>query len=51
MKILFINAADTSRHISSANTAIYPNLGILTLMSSLKRAIFQPDIELGYLDG
>jgi hypothetical protein len=51
MKILFINAADTSRHVSSANTAIYPNLGILTLMSSLKRGINNPDTELGYLDG
>lgn len=50
MKILFVNAADTSRHISSANTAIYPNLGILTLMSSLKKAIW-PGVDLGYLDG
>lgn len=51
MKILFVNAADTSRHVSSANTAIYPNLGILTLMSSLKRAVAQLEVELGYLDG
>jgi hypothetical protein len=50
MKILFINAADTSRHVSSANTAIYPNLGILTLMTSLEKIIHK-DISLGYLDG
>lgn len=50
MKILFVNTADTSRHISSANTAIYPNLGILTLMSSLKKTV-RPGIDLGYLDG
>lgn len=50
MKILFVNAADTSRHVSSANTAIYPNLGILTLMSSLKKTVRQ-GIDLGYLDG
>lgn len=51
MKILFINAGDTSRHVSSANTAIYPNLGLLTLMSSLKKAVCRQDIDLGYLDG
>lgn len=51
MNILFVNAADTSRHVSSANTAIYPNLGILTLMSSLKQAVCRPGIDLGYLDG
>lgn len=49
MKIIFVNADDSSRHVSSANTAIYPNLGILTLMSSLKR-IIQPH-NVGYLDG
>lgn len=51
MKILLVSTADTSRHVSSANTAIYPNLGILTLMSSLKNAISRSDIDLGYLDG
>lgn len=51
MKVIFVNAADTSRHVSSANTAIYPNLGILTLMSSVKKTVCLPDIELGYLDG
>lgn len=51
MKILFVNAADTSRHVSSANTAIYSNLGILTLMSSLKKAMPQESVDLGYLDG
>lgn len=53
MKILFINAADTSRHVSSANTAIYPNLGLLTLMSAVsKKAIDKKiDVNLGYLDG
>ncbi len=52
MQILFVNAADTSRHVSSANTAIYPNLGLLTLMSSLKRSsVCQKGFWLGYLDG
>lgn len=52
MKVLFVNAADTSRHVSSANTAIYPNLGLLTLMSSLaKSELRQEKISLGYLDG
>ncbi len=50
MKIIFINAADTSRHVSSANTAIYPNLGILTLMSSLNNKKAN-NFELGYIDG
>lgn len=50
MQVLFINAADTSRHTSSANTAIYPNLGILTLMSSLHKAL-RSGMTLGYLDG
>lgn len=52
MQVLFVNAADTSRHVSSANTAIYPNLGLLTLMSSLKRSpVCQNGTRLGYLDG
>lgn len=50
MKILFVNAADTSRHVSNANAALYPNLGLLTLMSSLKKTI-RPDIDLEYIDG
>ena len=49
MKILFVNADDTSRHVSSANTAIYPNLGLLTLMSAVVQRI--PRQEIGYLDG
>lgn len=49
MKVLFVNADDTSRHVSSANTAIYPNLGLLTLMSSLVQRV--PRQEVGYLDG
>ena len=49
MKVLFVNAADTTRHVSSANTAIYPNLGLLTLMSALAQRILTH--ELGYLDG
>lgn len=49
MKVLFVNADDTSRHVSSANTAIYPNLGLLTLMSALVKKI--PRCEVGYLDG
>ncbi len=49
--ILFINADDTSRHTSSANTAIYPNLGLLTLMSALKPRVVGTAAALGYLDG
>lgn len=49
MKVLFVNADDTSRHVRSANTAIYPNLGLLTLMSALTRYIART--EMGYLDG
>lgn len=49
--ILFINADDTSRHASSANTAIYPNLGLLTLMSALKPRVSGTGASLGYLDG
>lgn len=48
MKVLFVNADDSFRHVSSANTAIYPNLGLLTLMSSL--ATKMPRTELGYID-
>lgn len=52
MKVLFVNAADTSRHVSSANTAIYPNLGLLTIMNSLSKSVLaQSEVELGYLDG
>ena len=49
--ILFITPADTSRHKSSANTAIYPNLGLLALMSTLASDLSRSDIQLGYLDG
>lgn len=49
MKVLCINAADTTRHVSSANTAIYPNLGLLTLLSALVQRILRTDV--GYLDG
>lgn len=52
MKVAFINADDTSRHTSSANTAIYPNLGLLTLMSALSREPSDGEIiVLDYLDG
>jgi len=51
MKILFVNADDTYRHVSSANAAIYPNLGLLTLMSSLKNGNCQIGIDLEYVDG
>ena len=48
--ILFINANDTSRHTSSANTAIYPNLGLLTLMSALKEEV-SDTTRICYIDG
>lgn len=53
LRILFVNAADTSRHVASANTAIYPNLGLLTLMSALasEQRNGRATYELGYLDG
>ncbi len=50
MKVLFVTAANNSRHASSSNTTIYPHLGLLTLMSSLKGAV-QQGVEIGYLDG
>ncbi|MFG3656661.1 cobalamin-dependent protein [Streptomyces sp. NPDC047706] len=49
--VLFVNANDTSRHTSSANTSIYPNLGLLTLMSALRDKLGADDTQLGYLDG
>ncbi|BCK66843.1 hypothetical protein Srufu_007960 [Streptomyces libani subsp. rufus] len=49
--VLFVNANDTSRHTSSANTSIYPNLGLLTLMSALRDRLGTDDVQLGYLDG
>jgi anaerobic magnesium-protoporphyrin IX monomethyl ester cyclase len=53
VKALFVNPGDTSRHVSSANTAIYPNLGLLTLMTALSRSPLVQDghISLAYLDG
>ncbi|MBN8640678.1 MAG: cobalamin-dependent protein [Flavobacteriales bacterium] len=48
--VLFINTADTSRHTSSANTAIYPNLGLLTLANCLK-VKSENKIDVGYIDG
>lgn len=49
--IIFVNANDTSRHTSSANTAIYPNLGLLTLMSALRTRLGEGRFRLGYFDG
>ncbi|GAA2801330.1 hypothetical protein RMN57_08800 [Kitasatospora sp. CM 4170] len=49
--VLFINANDTSRHTSSANTAIYPNLGLLTLMSALRPKLADGGPSVGYFDG
>ncbi|MDQ0993880.1 radical SAM protein [Streptomyces sp. V3I7] len=49
--VLFVNANDTSRHTSSANTSIYPNLGLLTLMSALKPKLEGTNQRLGYFDG
>lgn len=49
--IIFVNANDTSRHTSSANTAIYPNLGLLTLMSALRERLGGGRFRLGYFDG
>ncbi len=49
--LVFINPNDTSRHTSSANTAIYPNLGLLTLMSALQDTLPASDYDYAYLDG
>ncbi|HEV2638162.1 MAG TPA: cobalamin B12-binding domain-containing protein [Actinocrinis sp.] len=49
--ILFVNAQDTTRHVSSANTAIYPNLGLLTLMTAVEQRLQSADFRLGYFDG
>lgn len=51
MKVIFVNVADTSRHVATKNPSAYPNLGILTLMSSVKKNICLPHVELGYIDG
>ncbi|MEV6978604.1 hypothetical protein [Kitasatospora sp. NPDC093806] len=49
--VLFVNANDTSRHTSSANTSIYPNLGLLTLMSALHPRLDGTGLGVGYFDG
>ncbi|MFE3143935.1 hypothetical protein [Streptomyces scopuliridis] len=49
--VLFVNANDTSRHTSSANTSIYPNLGLLTPMSALRDKLGAENAQLGYIDG
>lgn len=49
--VLFVNAQDTCRHTASANTAIYPNLGLLTLMSALEARPESQHARLGYFDG
>ncbi|MHB8087776.1 MAG: radical SAM protein [Anaerolineaceae bacterium] len=50
-KLIFVNAADGTKHTRSANAAIYPNLGLLSLMSELKDHPECLDIEMGYFDG
>lgn len=50
--VLFINSEDTYRHKSSANASLYPNLGLLTLMSALRQNLGDDNrVSLGYLDG
>ena len=49
--VVFVNSADTYRHKSSANTSLYPNLGLLTLMSALKPHLDESKVRLGYFDG
>ncbi|WP_155370052.1 B12-binding domain-containing radical SAM protein [Catellatospora vulcania] len=49
--IVFVNAADTSRHTSSANASIYPNLGLLTLMSALREQLGDGPVRVAYFDG
>ncbi|HEV7369689.1 hypothetical protein [Arenibaculum sp.] len=53
MEILFINAGDTFTHKASANAALYPNVGLLTIMSALKEKLEISGISaaLGYIDG
>lgn len=50
-KLIFVNAADGTLHKPSANAAIYPNLGLLTLMSEFKNHPKCSDLELAYFDG
>ena len=50
-KLIFANAADGTLHKPSANAAIYPNLGLLTLMSEIKNNQDCSALELAYFDG
>jgi hypothetical protein len=53
MKVLFVNAADDFIHKASANAALYPNLGLLTLMTMLRNVLAEKQVEcsIDYLDG
>jgi anaerobic magnesium-protoporphyrin IX monomethyl ester cyclase len=49
IKILFVNSGDTNQNsLIENNISIYPNLGLLTLMSALND---KSNVKLGYLDG
>ncbi len=50
-EILFVNAQVSSRHTASANAAIYPNIGLLTLMSNVEQAASEEGYRLTYFDG
>ena len=49
--ILFINPDDSTAHKASANASIYPNLGLLTVMSALSQRLGTSNVEFAYLDG
>lgn len=48
--VLFVNA-NTSSQTATVNSTVYPNLGLLTLMSALRDKLGDDDTQLGYLDG
>lgn len=53
MKVLFVNANDGFIHKASANAALYPNIGLLTLMTMLRNVLSEKriDCSVDYLDG
>lgn len=50
MKILFIYPGYSGKDVTSRDTSIYPNLGLLTMMTALK-PLTGPETSLEYLDG
>lgn len=53
MRVLFVNANDSFVHKASANAALYPNVGLLTLMTALTELLKLESCPctLDYIDG